>query len=211
MIWRIELAARKKQNRDTSDTTCSPLGHPLRVRILEVVNEHPMSPVQFVNEGLAPNYKTKQHALSQVSYHFRALEKAGCIELAEINQRRGASEHVYRGRSRVLFTDEEFEQMSPEERKQLSRTSMQGLLARTDGAISSGTFDARSDRHLSWVAMELDERGWKELMTALGGCYGEIERIRQDARDRLAGSGGEVIPTTAALLGFESPPRPMAF
>lgn len=183
----------------------------MRVRILEIVNEHPMSPVQFVNEGLAPGFRNKQHALSQVSYHFRVLEKAGCIEVAEINQRRGASEHVYRGRSRVLFTDEEFEQMSIEERKQLSRTSIRGLMARTDGAISSGTFDTRPDRHLSWIAMELDERGWKELMMALAGCYGEIERIRKDAQDRLAGSGDEVIPVTAALMGFQSPPRPLAF
>lgn len=208
------MAASKKQETDeriSGDTLCSPLGHPLRVRILEVVNERPMSPIVFVNEGLAPGFKNKQHALSQVSYHFRVLEKAGCIELVEINQRRGASEHVYRGRARVLFTDEEFERMSSEERDQLTRTSVQGLMARTEGAMAMGTFDARLDRHLSWLAMELDERGWKELVTALAGCYGEIDRIRQDAQDRLAASGEEVIPTTAALLGFESPPRPLAF
>lgn len=214
MIGGVELAASKKQESDermSGDTLCSPLGHPLRVRILEVVNERPMSPVVFVNEGLAPGFKNKQHALSQVSYHFRVLEKAGCIELIEVNQRRGASEHVYRGRSRVLFTDEEFEQMTVEERDQLTRTSVQGLMARTEGAMARGTFDARTDRHLSWVAMELDERGWKELVTALAGCYGELDRIRQDAQDRLAASGDEVIPVTAALLGFESPPRPLAF
>jgi len=207
------LAASKKQkkNQHTGETLCSPLGHPMRVRILEVVNEQPMSPVQFVNEGLAPGYKNKQHALSQVAYHFRVLEKEGCIELVEIHQRRGASEHVYRGRSRVLFTDKEFDRMSLEERAQLTRTSIRGLMARTDGAIASGTFDGRTDRHLSWLAMELDERGWKELMTALSGCYGEIDRIHKDAQDRLAGSGDKVIPATVALLGFESPPRPMRY
>jgi hypothetical protein len=202
---------RKKNQHTIGDTLCAPLGHPIRVRILEVVNEQPMSPVQFVNSGLAPEFESKQQALSQVAYHFRVLEKAGCIELVEVNQRRGASEHVYRGRSRVLFTDKEFERMSLDERAQLTRTSIRGFMARTDGAIASGTFDRRTDRHLSWLAMELDERGWKELMTALSGCYGEIDRIRKDARDRLAGSGDEVIPATAALLGFESPPRPMRY
>lgn len=207
----MAASKKRKTSHREADTLCSPLGHPMRVRILEVVNEQPMSPVTFVNEGLAPGFKNKQHALSQVSYHFRVLEKAGCIELAEINQRRGASEHVYRGRRRVLFTDDEFERMSLEERHQLTRTSVQGLMARTEGAMAAGTFDARLDRHLSWVAMELDDRGWKELITALAACYGEIDRIRQDAQDRLGGSGDEVIPVTAALLGFESPPRPMAF
>src|SRR5690242_2747326 len=104
----------------------------MRVRILELLNEHPMSPVQFVNEGFAPGFEKKQQALSYVAYHFRALEKAGCIELVELNQRRGASEHVYRGTSRVFFSDEEFERMSVDERQKLSRTSIQGLIARTD-------------------------------------------------------------------------------
>jgi hypothetical protein len=215
MIRRVELAGSKKRKtkkkRKGGDTLCAPLSHSIRVRILEILNEHPMSPVQFVNEGLAPGFKSKQHALSQVSYHFRILEKAGCIELVEINQRRGASEHVYRGRSRVFFTDKEFQRMSAKERAKLTRAATQGLMARTEGAIASGTFDSRTDRHLSWVAMELDERGWKELMTALRGCYSEVDRIHKDAQDRLAGSGDEVIPVTAALLGFESPPRPLAF
>jgi hypothetical protein len=171
----------------------------------------PDVPGAFVNEGLAPGFKNKQHALSQVAYHFRVLEKAGCLELAEINQRRGASEHVYRGKSRVVFSDEEFEAMSLDERIRLSRTTVRGLMARIDGALASGTFDGRPDRYLSWLAMELDGRGWKELTTALGGCYAEVDRIRKDAEDRLSTSGEDPIPVTMALLGFESPPRPMTY
>jgi hypothetical protein len=68
--------------------------------------------------------------------------------------------------------------------------------------------DARTDRHLTWRAMELDERGWNEMTSALAGCYAEAERIRKDAEDRLANSGDEIIPTTVGMLAFESPPRP---
>ncbi|MFL5898226.1 MAG: hypothetical protein ACJ76D_07135 [Solirubrobacterales bacterium] len=32
--------------------------------------------------------------------------------------------------------------------------------------------------------------------------------MRHDIRDRLAGSGDQVIPVTVAMLGFESPPPP---
>jgi hypothetical protein len=197
-----------KPKREAENTTCSPLSHPLRVTILEVVNEQPMSPVQFVNAGYAPGYDNQQQALSFCSYHFRALEKAGCIEIVETRQRRGATEHIYGGCSRVFFSDDEFDALPPGQRRDLSRTSWQGLVARTDGAIRTGTFDARTDRLLIWRAMELDERGWKEITSRLAQCYEDLEAIRQDAENRLRASGEEGVPTTVGILGFESPQRP---
>lgn len=197
-----------EQSKEGNKTTCTPLSHPVRVRILEVVNEHPMSPVGFINAGFAPRIDDKQRALSLVSYHFRALEKAGCIRVVDTVQRRGATEHVYAGCSRVFFSDKDFEALPDPQRQTLSRTSWQGLVARTDGAIRKGTFDARKDRHLTWRAMELDQRGWNEMTGRLAQCFEDLEQIRKDAEDRLAVSGDEVVPVTMALLGFESPPRP---
>jgi hypothetical protein len=123
------------QSKDARETICSPLSHPVRVRILEVVNEHPLSPVGFINAGFAPAIDDKQRALSLVSYHFRALEKAGCIKIVETAQRRGATEHIYGGCSRVFFSDDEFEKFPFAQRKQLSQSAFQGLVARTDTAI----------------------------------------------------------------------------
>jgi hypothetical protein len=200
-------AAGKKR----SATICTVLKHPLRVRILEVLNEGPRSPSQFVEEGLVPkdHFTTYQQALSLASYHFRELEKEGCLEVVESIPRRGAVEHVYRGMSpRVFFSDAEFEAMPQSTRRQLSRISLQGLIARADRAISTETFDARPDRHLTWVPMQLDERGWEEVIAALAATFGELTQIRHDAKDRLAASGEEVVPATVAMLGFESPPPP---
>jgi hypothetical protein len=197
----------KKRN----ETICAVLKHPLRVRILEVLNEGPRSPSQFVEEGLIPkeHFTTYQQALSLASYHFRELEKEGCLEVVESIPRRGAVEHVYRGMTpRVFFSDAEFETMPPETRRQLSRISLQGLIARADRAISTETFDARPDRHLTWVPMQLDERGWNEMIATLAATFGELTQIRHDAHDRLAASGEEVVPATVAMLGFESPPPP---
>ena len=194
--------------------SCEVLRHPLRVRILELVNETPMSPVRFLNDGLSGSldrHTTKQNTLSYVSYHFRELEKAGCIEIAELNPRPGATEHVYRGCNRVFFSGEEFAALPLADRMALSRTSFQGLLARTEGAIASRTFDKRLDRHLTWRAVHLDQRGWEELMTVLTEACERAEQIGEDAADRIAGSGEEVIPVTFAMLGFESPPPPMLY
>jgi hypothetical protein len=191
-------------------TVCAALKHPLRVRILEVLNEGPKSPSQFVEEGLVPKELHSSYAqvLSLVSYHFRELEKEGCLAVVEAIPRRGAMEHVYEGKARVYFTDAEFEEMPLEQRRQLSRISFQGLIARADSAMRADTFDARTDRHLAWMPMQLDGRGGDELTTALAACFGEVEQIRHDAKDRLASSGDESIPVTFGMLGFESPPPP---
>ncbi len=204
------MAEREIEGKKRSETICNALKHPLRVRILEALNEGPRSPSQFVEEGLIPkeNYNTYQQALSLASYHFRELEKEGCLEVIESIPRRGAVEHVYRGLARIYFNDAEFEETPRETRQRLSRISLQGLIARADRAIREDTFDARADRHLTWLPMQLDERAWEEVIATLAATFAQLTVIREDARDRLAASGEEVIPATVAMLGFESPSPP---
>jgi hypothetical protein len=192
-------------------TASAPLRHPLRVRILEVANAREISPVRFVDGEMWPDglsFKDQQQALSYVSYHFRALDRAGCISVVDTCQRRGATEHVYRGMKPAFYSDEEFERMSKQSRQELSLTGLQDLIARADGAMLADTFDARTDRHLSVMPAALDERGWEELRALMAGCLGQAQRICREAGDRLARSGEEPVPTTFAMLGFESPPPP---
>lgn len=198
----------KKGEKKGKPPASAALRHPLRVRILEIVNEQDMSPSQFMLRQLAPDVEISAKSLSSIAYHFRELAKLGCIEVARTYARRGATEHVYRGRARAYFTDEEWAELTQRERCLISRTMYQGLAARADGAMLAHTFDSRTDRHLTWIAMEVDERGWTELMSTLAGAYGDVTQIRHDARDRLAASGDEVVPVTVGMLGFESPPPP---
>lgn len=193
-----EIEGGKSGEMTAGATLCDPLKHPERVRILEVINEAPMSPIRFLEGGYASrDFEDKQEGLSYVSYHFRELEKAGLAEVIETVQRRGALEHIYRGRSRVFYTSEEFEAMPFAERAMLSQTSFQGLVARTDGAIRSGTFDRDTNRVLAWRAMNLDQQGWKEMMDHLDGSYDKAEEIRNSAAERIREGDGEVIPVTS--------------
>jgi len=202
------MAGKETGGKQQAETICAVLRHPLRVRILEVLNEGPRSPSQFVEDGLVPKdqFENYHQALSLASYHFRELEKEGCLEVVESIPRRGAIEHIYRGLARIYFTDAEFEKLPGTKRRRLSRISLQGLVARADQAIREDTFDARTDRHLTWMAMQLDERGWNEVISVLAATFGKLTQIRQDAGDRLAASGEKVIPVTVGMLGFESPP-----
>lgn len=209
-------AGTKQQNskKDAAPTICDPLGHPMRTRILDLVNEEPMSPVRFLDEGFSPiTFEKRANGLSYIAYHFRELEKAGCIELVERNPRRGATEHVYRGIHRVFFTDEEFERLPFKKRQALSRSSFQGFIARTDGAIQSGSFDKRTDRTMIWRACNVDQQGWDEMRDIFGEAYEKAEKAREEAELRVADQcrAADLIPFTFAMLGFESPPRRQRF
>jgi DNA-binding transcriptional ArsR family regulator len=62
--------------------------HPMQVEILQAAaTRDRLSPVQFGDDGTS---------VSLVSYHFRALLKAGLLEAAGTAPRRGATEHFYR-------------------------------------------------------------------------------------------------------------------
>lgn len=192
-----------RAERDKS-TAAAVLAHPLRVRVLEVLNERDMSPVEFCREGFAPENMNVSH----VAYHFRELAEYGCLSVVEENKRRGSIEHVYRGSGRAYFSDVDWSKVPEEDRARLTKTVFQGLLARVESAVMTGTFDARDDRHLSWIAMKLDEQGWREMATALAAAFSEVEQIRTDAERRLEDSDEEPIPATCAILGFPSPLAP---
>lgn len=194
--------AAKPRDRNAA-TASAMLRHPLRVRILEVANGRDISPVQFLREGLAP---PGAYGLSHISHHFSELEKGGCLRVVKLIPRRGSVEHVYRGLARAFFSDEDWDRMDPGERRKVTRTMLQGLMARADSAITSDTFDKRTDRHLSWLAMPLDEQGWTALTDLQAETLSRAEEIRVEAGERLAASAGEGFPVTFGALAFESPP-----
>jgi hypothetical protein len=192
-----------RAERDRS-TAAAVLAHPLRVRILALLNERDMSPVEFCREGFAPSTMDVSH----VAYHFRELAEYGCLTMVEQNKRRGSIEHVYRAVGRAYFSDADWAALEPDERIKISKAILQGLIARADEAMMARTFETREDRHLSWIAMKLDEQGWKEMVTTLSAAFGEVEQIRTDAEKRLGDSGEDPITSTCAILGFPSPSVP---
>jgi DNA-binding transcriptional ArsR family regulator len=216
-------AARKRTGKSKADrrtpkdqSVCDVLKHPIRVRILEALCEGDLSPIQFLRRGLMPpgfDFEgDEKNAISHVSYHFKVLLKADCVALVETIPRRGANEHIYRSKALALHTDEEFKAMSFEERRQISRSTLQMLVARADGAIYQGTFDKRADRHLSWVPLELDEQGWEELRDLQSETLERAQGIKAAAIARKHDRGeDDATPTFSATFGalaFESPDLP---
>jgi DNA-binding transcriptional ArsR family regulator len=173
------------------------LSHPMRARILVILNERVASPneiAELIDERL-PN----------VSYHVRALLDLGCIELVDTAQRRGAIEHYYKAIIRPFFTDNDWKRIPRSGRQAISDTALQVIWEDVSQAVKAGTFDARPDRYLTHSPMVLDEEGWSELHRVMSEALSEVEKIESQSARRLKRSKERGVSTKVVLMQFESP------
>lgn len=176
------------------------LAHPVRLHLLGELSYRNISPAEFARERDEP--------IPNVSYHFRALEKLGCIEVVETKPAGGSIEHFYRRTAAVVYDDEYWLQMPDDARRIVASTTIEGLFGRMSQAIQAGTFTARHDAHLTWTPLPLDEQGWTEVMEILDSTFKKVAKAETQASKRLAESGEPGLIATVALAGFESPPEP---
>ena len=173
------------------------LSHPMRARILVILNERVASPneiAELIDERL-PN----------VSYHVRALLDLGTIELVDTAQRRGAIEHYYRAVVRPFFSDSDWRRIPKSGRQAISDTLLHVIWDDVSESIEAGAFDTRTDRYLSHSPMLLDEQGWSEIASVMARTLGEVEKIESQSARRLKKSRESAVPTSVVLMQFETP------
>ena len=174
------------------------LSHPLRLEILRQINRGIGSPKELSDE--------LSESLGVVSYHVRTLEELGCIELADTKFRRGAVQHFYRPLRRAELNDADWAAIPESLRTGLSATMVEGIIREVAGAMRDGSFDARDDRHVSLVPLELTEDGWTE-----------VNRLALELLDRAMELQAEAaspdnadepkMSSTLAILHFERAPK----
>ena len=173
------------------------LSHPLRVRILAMLQERTASPVELADWLGA--------RLGTVAYHVRTLHQLGLIDLVDETRVRGAVAHHYRAKERPQITDEAWSQASPMAKQAAVGATLQTIDEYARASAAAGGFD-RGDAHLSRYVMELDEQGWRELSRACADLVGRIDEIEEDARERIKRDPHREGTTLAgvALLLFEA-------
>src|SRR5918997_317648 len=174
------------------------LSHPMRARILMILNERVASPNELA--GMI------DERLPNVSYHVRALQDLDCIELVDTAQRRGAIEHYYRAEVRPFFSDRDWKRLPRSGRQAISGAALQIIWEDVSAALKEGTFESRSDRHLSHNDVVLDEEGWRAVVKVLAAVIGDVETIVSASASRLEKSDEGGIPTTVVVMQFELPP-----
>ena len=176
------------------------LSHPLRMRILTRLNEGVASPNEMAKEF--------DESLPLVSYHVRILRELDCIELVRTTPRRGAIEHHYRALTRPFLDDDDWAQLPPSARKAVSNTVLAKALGDVREAVRTGTFDDRTDRHLSYAALLLDEQGWRVLNERMAELLEWAIEEQANCAGRLqdGGSGGPEVRARLTMMSYSAPP-----
>lgn len=173
------------------------LGHEIRIHILSILAHRDLSPAELARERGEP--------VSKVAYHFRMLDELGCAEVVRTRQVRGSVEHFYRRTGFSVYDDEAWSRVPAEVQDVVTGTTVDTLVGRIAQAMRAGTFNARGDRHLTWTPVQLDEKGWREMVALLAATFDEVTEIEARAASRLDGKGGPALTATVAIAGFESP------
>jgi DNA-binding transcriptional ArsR family regulator len=173
------------------------LSHPLRMRILTRLNAGVASPNEMAKEF--------DESLPLVSYHVRILRELDCIELVRTTPRRGAIEHHYRALTRAFLDEADWAQLPPSARTAVSNTVLTKALGDVRDAVAAGTFDERTERHLSYTPLLLDEQGFIELNDRLATLldWAMEEQARAAARRQ---GGEEDVNARLTMMAYTAPP-----
>jgi len=171
------------------------LAHPLRIRILAILEEREMASPNELSELLGVS-------LGVMSYHVRRLHALGFLELVRRTPRRGAIEHHYRAKARPKVSDEGWAETPSIVKRAMVGASLEQVSGYVNAAAARGGFDP-GDAHLSRSVIQLDERGWKELAGEMARTLAAIEKIEAESAERLRKAGdeqGESARTTGIVL-----------
>ena len=173
------------------------ISHPIRIRLLAMLDEEPASPVILASKLNQP--------LGTIAYHVRTLYDLGLLKLVSTRQRRGATEHYYKTTGHPASSAEAWERLDTISKQRL----LTALIAKaTDYATRSaaaGGFDAK-EAHISTDAMRLDRQGWEQLAQESRRWLSRAQEIERDAAARMAADSDEALSVGLTLMLFEALP-----
>ena len=174
------------------------LAHPLRVQILAVLQDRTASPSALADELSAP--------LGNVSYHVRILAKLGLLKLVRKRQRRGAIEHLYQANGRVRVSDRAWGQVPGIVKTAMVDATLEQVGRYVEQSAAMGGFE-RPEAHMSRQPMRLDEKGWKDLSTAVAELLQRANAIEAESQKRLEQSDHEgELEAGIVMMLFEGAP-----
>jgi DNA-binding transcriptional ArsR family regulator len=172
--------------------------HPIRIQALTILTERVASPKEI---ALALG----QEVVGNVSYHVRELEKAKLVEEVDSKPRRGATEHYFRAVERPLLSTEEWERLPQEDREAFSQWIINLIVGDVGLAVTSGTFDARTDRHLSRIPLCLDAEGFRALTDLQTELVDRTLEIQAASDGRRAASKEKGMAASSVMATFLMP------
>src|SRR3954447_5685946 len=153
------------------------LAHPIRVRILGILESRSATPRELAAEIGLP--------LENVSYHVRTLKSFGFIKLERTRQVRGAIEHHYRAAARPKITAAAWEQLPDIVKHAMTSANLAQLSDLVNRGAQQGKF-ARAESHLSRMPYVLDEEAFAAASEVLSEALERIGALAAEAGRRVA-------------------------
>jgi DNA-binding transcriptional ArsR family regulator len=172
------------------------IGHPLRLKLLTMLNERVASPSELAEE--------LGETIGSVAYHVRTLAQLECIELVKTTPVRGALEHHYRAVARQVFSDDDWAKLPVSIRKSLADAVLTDIAKDMAAAAEQGGFN-RDEMHVSRTPIALDAQGWKELNDLLQETMFQALAIQAGCKDRLEKGEAEGEPAELVFMLFDAP------
>ncbi len=171
--------------------------HPLRARILAILDERTASAVEMARELRAE--------LGVVAYHVRTLHRLGLIELVRETPVRGAVQRHFRARERSAPAPAD-PAGAPAGKQSLVAATLDEIVGLARSSNPSGGFD-RTEARLVRSRLRLDAQGWEQLADALRGLLREAGQIAEEVAARQAASpAAQAEHATLVLMHFGAAP-----
>lgn len=172
------------------------LAHPLRVRILSLLERRSATPKQLALALGVP--------LENLSYHVRALRDFGFIKLEERRMVRGAVEHRYSLATRPRITAAAWDELPAVVREALDAATLSQIAEVVALAAEQGKMN-RPDSHVARQYAGLDEQGFAEASALVTEMLDRLAEIETRAKERLAGGDVPEVPAMVIAMLFEAP------
>ncbi|HEX2105909.1 MAG TPA: winged helix-turn-helix domain-containing protein [Solirubrobacteraceae bacterium] len=177
------------------------LAHPIRVRILGILEHRTATPKELAAELGLP--------LENTSYHVRTLKKFGFIKLERKRQVRGAVEHHYRAVARPRVTAKAWEQMPESLKQAMNAANISQLSELVNRGVAQGKF-SRPESQLQRMPYTLDDEGFREASAVLSEALERISEVEKRAKERVQRGESDPVQVVTAVMLFDRPdPGPL--
>jgi DNA-binding transcriptional ArsR family regulator len=174
------------------------LAHPLRTKMLYVLQERQASPKELAKEFGIP--------LANVAYHIQVLRKLKLIRLVKKTPRRGAVEHHYKADHAAFVEDESWSQTPGFVKDALVGSLLEEIGGYATNAAAVGGFN-REDAHITRSRLVLDDEAWSELSGMLMKVLERSRELEVESEKRLHAKDHEGERRTGlVMMLFEAMP-----
>jgi DNA-binding transcriptional ArsR family regulator len=174
------------------------LSHPLRIRILAILDDRTSSAVEIS--------RTLRADIGVVAYHIRTLHRLGLLELVRETPRRGAIQRFYRARPRPRATGDTWANARPVSKQAHVGAALQQINDVALEANAIGGFD-RPGTHFERRVIKVDAEGFQRLSETLAHVLEDIAGIEAESADRLADQASTASEDVGfVMMVFDAPP-----